>query len=623
MRVLKRLLLILTSLTIMLTTCACSFESTGSSDDDDSEVTEATTTASPIVTTTGTSAEEAEESDELDMDLVMGSIVDGVYVNEYFDFSFAPGSTWYFYDDDELLEDMGIEVSTLDERQEALSEQQLLTTSIAYDSVTSESVYTYAENMDILYNGNTYTLEQYAQRDVDAFDYYTFSDMTEITIGSYEYLYMLGSRKHEDGYVVYAGFVYKKVDNYIFTAIITTFNVDVNTVDDIISWMSDADTPSTLAYSSDVMENYTMSDIMGYVSEDGVYINEYFDFSFAPPSTWAFYTDDELLEDMGIDPDSITTDEEREDVLSQIQLLKPAIATDLTTINSVDMYAENLNMITNGDQYDEYYYAENDRENFEEQGVTFSSNPAAVTIGSHRYLLMTGEYGNSNKLTFLYRRVGDYMFTIMIWTYNGYNIIPDDIIERMSDADTPVKEEVDMLTVMGSVVDDTYYVNEYFDVMFTPDSNWILADDDYVLSFMEIDPEEANTDDKMREALSQVGQLYTMFALEVTGYADVFFMAENLNVDDGDNLYTSIECVEDLGNQMEELGYEVSDTYTTVLGSYAYDCIQGYTEDDGYEVWMTFLCRRVGNFTFCIEIDMNNYATTTLDDILSWITDVK
>ncbi|MCD7847424.1 MAG: hypothetical protein LUG49_05285 [Oscillospiraceae bacterium] len=458
MRKFKRFLLILTAFTVMLTTCACSFDSEDSDEVETEatttqvviatqeattettttaeETTSATTTTKPSIAMTTTTATEAEEPEEAtDMNLVMGSVVDGVYINEYFDYSFAIPDTWYFVDDDELMEEMEIDpddVASESARQEILSETRLLYISMSYDMESNAHVYTYAENMNLVSQGSQYTAEIAAKNEKNTLlnSGYSVGSVVATTIGSNAYYTFDATREHEDGYTIQVTMFFRKSGDYMLTIMVCTYDDEDADASEIISWMSDADNlvdPS--------VETLDMHDVMGSV-RNGVYTNDYFDFSFVPAGpTWSFYSDDEILEENYIDPDDVSTEEEWQEALSEKQLLLTCVVYDLSTNQNLYMYAENMDILRNGSLYTLEQYALRDAADFD--NYTFGDFDE-VTIGSSEYLRMTGtrlhDDGYTVYKTFLYKQVDNYIFTVIITTFSVSSPSADAIITWMGDA---------------------------------------------------------------------------------------------------------------------------------------------------------------------------------------------
>ncbi len=179
-------------------------------------------------------------SKELDMDIVMGTVSDGVYTNEYADLTFSPGSDWTFYDDSELLEMMDVSESSVDtesKRQNILSRVQTLYTAMAMDEVGANIIIGF-ENLTLSTDGTSYTGEDYAEALVAQCieSGYTFGDITTIEIGDNTYYEAVGTVE-ESGYDMTQAFLVRRIDDYMCFIIITTIDGYTVTPDDIIAML--------------------------------------------------------------------------------------------------------------------------------------------------------------------------------------------------------------------------------------------------------------------------------------------------------------------------------------------------------------------------------------------------
>ncbi|MCC8130714.1 MAG: hypothetical protein LIO72_03075 [Ruminococcus sp.] len=483
MNAFKRLLLILTSMAIMLTACGCSFEAVNKSSDDTpattttaeattsaTTTTPATTTTAPVTTTTVATTEE--EPVALDMNLVMGSVVNGVYVNEYFDISFSPALTWSFYDDDAIYEWNDIDPSSItsdEDRQEALSQIEMLTLGYSVDLATNENVTFYADNLNLRWNGNLITsAEQYAQIDMQAHDDYTFGDLEEITIGSHEYVYVMGSHYYDDDqYYVYRTLMYRLVDDFIFCIGIYTFSIDEPPVEEILTWFSGATTPSEAATPATTTtaattttpattttkattttpattttkattttaapeKELSVDDIFGQV-KNGAYVNENLDFSFDPSSKWTINVDHKYY-----DGTIYSTDSEVPEALANYKHVFAFDADNEYGTSGVYMV---VYYVGYDSSYDARSLIESDIEYYSEQDNTTVGELEAVKIGSNTYYSFYYEsynstYGSTSCVRNMARRVGDYMYYITIMTVadSSFSTPMDDILSWISDA---------------------------------------------------------------------------------------------------------------------------------------------------------------------------------------------
>ncbi|MCD7784158.1 MAG: efflux RND transporter permease subunit [Oscillospiraceae bacterium] len=179
-------------------------------------------------------------SKELDMNTVMGSVTDGVYVNEYADLTFSPGSDWTFYGDSELLEMMDVSEDSVDtesKRQNILSRVQTLYTTMAMDEVGANIIIGF-ENLTLSTDGTSYSAEDYAEALVEqcTASGYTFGDITTVEIGGNTYYKAVGSIE-ESGYDMTQAFLVRRIDDYMCFIIITTIDGYTVTPDEIIAML--------------------------------------------------------------------------------------------------------------------------------------------------------------------------------------------------------------------------------------------------------------------------------------------------------------------------------------------------------------------------------------------------
>lgn len=180
-------------------------------------------------------------SGELDMDVVMGSVSDGVYTNEYAELTFSPGSDWTFYDDSSLYEMMDISEDSVDtesRRQNVLSRTQTLYTMMAMDEIGANLIIGF-ENLTLSTDGTSYSSEDYANELVAqcTASGYTFGDVTTITIGGNTYYQAVGTVE-ESGYDMIQAFLVRRIDDYMCFLIITTIDGYTVTTDEIIAMLS-------------------------------------------------------------------------------------------------------------------------------------------------------------------------------------------------------------------------------------------------------------------------------------------------------------------------------------------------------------------------------------------------
>ena len=178
---------------------------------------------------------------ELDMNVVMGSVSDGVYTNEYAELTFSPTSDWTFYDDSSLYEMMDISEDSVDtesRKQNVLSRTQTLYTMMAMDEIGANLIVGF-ENLTLSTDGTSYSGEDYANELVAqcTASGYTFGDITTTTIGGNTYYQAVGAVE-ESGYDMTQAFLVRRIDDYMCFLIITTIDGYTITTDDIIAMLS-------------------------------------------------------------------------------------------------------------------------------------------------------------------------------------------------------------------------------------------------------------------------------------------------------------------------------------------------------------------------------------------------
>ncbi|MCD7823421.1 MAG: hypothetical protein LUG86_05320 [Oscillospiraceae bacterium] len=179
-------------------------------------------------------------SSELDMDTVMGSVSDGIYVNEYAELTFSPTSDWTFYDESDLLDMMDISEDSVDtesKRQNVLSRVQTLYTAMAMDEIGANIIIGF-ENLTLSTDGTSYSASDYTSEIVAQCTElgYTFGDITTIEIGGNTYYEAIGTVE-ESGYDMTQAFLARRIDDYMCFIIITTIDGYTVSPDEIIAML--------------------------------------------------------------------------------------------------------------------------------------------------------------------------------------------------------------------------------------------------------------------------------------------------------------------------------------------------------------------------------------------------
>ncbi len=169
--------------------------------------------------------------------------------------------------------------------------------------------------------------------------------------------------------------------------------------------------------------------------ENGVFTSEFADFTFAPPSTWAFSSDDEILAMMDLSAADMTEEEKKNLELGKLKTVYDAMVYGEDGANVIIMY-ENLALTIGGTTYDEAAYAEALSTGLVSQGITSDAdNLGETTIGDNKYVVFTGT-ATSDGITleqkYLLRKIDDYMLCICITTVPGMTTSYDDILKMFS-----------------------------------------------------------------------------------------------------------------------------------------------------------------------------------------------
>ena len=134
--------------------------------------------------------------------------------------------------------------------------------------------------------------------------------------------------------------------------------------------------------------------------ENGVFTSEFADFTFTPPSTWTFASDDEILAMMDFSAADMTEAEKKNIELGKLKTIYDAMVACDDGANVIIMY-ENL----------------------------------ALTIGGNKYVVFTGSSGTADytiEQKYLLRKIDNYMLCVCVTTVPGMTTSFDDIIAMFS-----------------------------------------------------------------------------------------------------------------------------------------------------------------------------------------------
>lgn len=388
----------------------------------------------------------------VDFDTFMGyiGVTDAggeVYINEYVDFSFAPTSNWTFSSDDELSEMMELDssdVDTAEKRQEKILSIQNVYTANAVSTYGANVIIGF-ENLEYAFLGTMYDESAYLDAVISQCEEmdYTFGDTFTASIGGHSYLCTVGTVEQE-GITVYQEFLVRKIDDFMFFVIATAIDGYGETLDEMVAFCSSASNISAAAASYDeqsATSNTADADIdtdidMAYVlgSADGSqYINDFAELTLTVSDGWYLYSDEEVLELMGISNADSYTDEELNQILSSMQVVYGAVADDEIG-TTVMIFFENLGVSIDGTSYDSASYTDLTISQLEESGYTVES-PYTVEIRGNTYYRIDATLDYDGLLvsqTALIRRIDDFMFGTMVTSIDGYSPSVDEVLSMLS-----------------------------------------------------------------------------------------------------------------------------------------------------------------------------------------------
>ncbi len=169
--------------------------------------------------------------------------------------------------------------------------------------------------------------------------------------------------------------------------------------------------------------------------ENGVFTSKFGDFTFTPPSTWTFASDDEILAMMDLSAADMTEEEKKNLELGNLKTVYDAMIAAEDGANVIIMY-ENLALTIGGTSYDEAAYAEALSTGLVSQGITSDAkNLDEATIGENKYVVFTGT-STSEGITFeqkyLLRKIDNYMLCICVTTVPGMTTSYDEIFKMFA-----------------------------------------------------------------------------------------------------------------------------------------------------------------------------------------------
>ncbi len=167
--------------------------------------------------------------------------------------------------------------------------------------------------------------------------------------------------------------------------------------------------------------------------ENGVFTSEFAGFKFAPPETWTYASDEEILAQMNLTAEDMDTAEKAQYELGKQKTIMDAMVVDETGANVIVMY-ENLALTIGGTKYDEKAYGDVLKEQSEASGFTEFAE-SSVKIGDNEYYVLectSSLEGYTMKQHMLLRKIDNYMCAIAITTIPDLTATYDDIIKMFS-----------------------------------------------------------------------------------------------------------------------------------------------------------------------------------------------
>ncbi|MBO7304775.1 MAG: hypothetical protein J6V09_06095 [Clostridia bacterium] len=160
------------------------------------------------------------------------------------------------------------------------------------------------------------------------------------------------------------------------------------------------------------------------VIKGNVYTNEYAAFTFTKPSTWRYYSDEEIAAAMDIAVENLG-DKYEEAIKNNPNIYDMMVAHDATGTN-ISVSYENLRRTLSADISMNKYISIMKRQLSEVEGVTVtftSDGDEKVKLGENEYTkctCLTKMYGYSMTQVFYLRKADGYMTIIIVTTAGGH-----------------------------------------------------------------------------------------------------------------------------------------------------------------------------------------------------------
>ena len=162
------------------------------------------------------------------------------------------------------------------------------------------------------------------------------------------------------------------------------------------------------------------------VIEGNVYTNDYVGFTFTKPSSWRFYTDEEIAAQMNMAADQLLGDNFKE-ALKNNPAIYDMMAVDSATGNNINIVYENLKKsFSSNISVEKYIEAlKNQLASVSGMTVTFPEEYDTVKLGDSdftRCVCTTRAYGITMTQIYYLRKVDGYMLSVIVTIVKGYTV---------------------------------------------------------------------------------------------------------------------------------------------------------------------------------------------------------
>lgn len=179
---------------------------------------------------------------EKDKEMVRGKLENGKFVSEFAGFTFAPGDTWTFASDEELLSMMNLVAEDMDTKEKAefeLSSKKTVYDAMAVDQSGANVIIMY-ENLALSVGGTSYDEKAYSEVLAESYNAQGFTGFTEgesVKIGDEEYYVSIASLPQE-GMEIRQTILLRKIGKFMCCIAITTVPDYTASFEDILKMFS-------------------------------------------------------------------------------------------------------------------------------------------------------------------------------------------------------------------------------------------------------------------------------------------------------------------------------------------------------------------------------------------------